>query len=145
MTSYYSEQELQNYISVKDKDLNTLFQELRKLIPDRYYLRESSVTLKNFFRVKKKELTFYSLLFRYGNDNDFECQNINFEVTGSKSSINISVEKSYIMSMFYGLINGYSHAINKNKQKVNIKQYLHKNIKQEKELKRNIYENIIVE
>ena len=100
--TYLGDYEFNKFKSVSDKELNELFQEVRN-IDDKYFLEEREFEIKKRFKKPTKEVryTLYKQL-----RNDCEVQVINF--AGGKSSINGLVDKSYIMTLFYGIINGFN-------------------------------------
>jgi len=99
--TYLRDDEFEKFKSVSDPDLNELFQEVRNTVDDRYFLEEREYQIKKRFRKPIKRIG-YSLYSRLGNS--CEVQEINFP--GGSSSINMFVDASYIMTFFYGLING---------------------------------------
>lgn len=103
MSSYYNDNELEQFKSVTNKELNELLQEIR-LIDDRYYLQERSFITMKLFK-KPVEHFYYTLLFQY---NGVECQVINF-AQDSNCSINSGVSASYIFTYFFGLLTGLNH------------------------------------
>jgi hypothetical protein len=106
--TYLRDDEFERFKSVSDKDLNELFQEVRNTIDDKLFLQEREFIIKKRFRKPTKvfRYTLYKQL-----RNDCEVQVINF--AGGKSSINGLVDSSYIMTYFYGLINGRNIKNNK--------------------------------
>lgn len=101
--TYLTDWEIKNFTTVKDKDLNELFQEVRTIFNGKYYIQEREYTVKGWFKKTKTE-TLYSL---YKETFLPEVQQINFYV-GNESSINTYVSKALLMATFYGLINGYN-------------------------------------
>lgn len=106
ITTYLHPHEFKSYSSVKDKDLNELFQEVRSKFGDNYFLQEIEVTKERLFRVPITT-TYYCLYARRrGNiPNDSEVQIINF-ARDHEYSISTDVPKSYIMTYFYGMLTG---------------------------------------
>lgn len=102
MVSYYNESELEAAKKVSDKELNELLQEIREK-DDRYYLIERKFTIKNGWFKKHTEKIGYTLLF---NTHSCECQIVNF-CQDHELSINGTVSKSYIYTLFCGWLNGY--------------------------------------
>ena len=102
MVSYYNESELEAAKKVSDKELNELLQEIREK-DDRYYLIERKFTIKNGWFKKPTEKIGYTLLF---NAYSCECQIVNF-CQDHEWSINGTVSKSYIHTLFCGWLNGY--------------------------------------
>jgi hypothetical protein len=104
ITTWISEHEGKQYSQVQDKDLNELFQEVRQTFNNTYLLQESCYDTRGFwarlFRKPKQIFTTYTLYAGSGID----YQVINFCQDHSWS--NTSVTKSYIMTYFFGLING---------------------------------------
>lgn len=109
MCSYYDERELEKAKTVSDKELNELLQEVRNR-DDRYYLQEEKHTIKKWFK-DPVEIVRYTLLLNLGGS---ECQIINF-CQDHEWSINGSVSKSYIHTLFCGYLNGYKCAEEKQK------------------------------
>ena len=107
MVSYYNDNELEKAKTVTDKELNELLQEVRAK-DDNYYLQERKITTKKWFK-KPVEKTYYTLLFRIYS---CECQIINF-CQDHEYSINGTVTKSYIYTLFCGFLNGYKSALAK--------------------------------
>lgn len=106
MVSYYNEQELEAAKSVSDKELNELLQEIRQK-DGRYYLIERKFTIKKGLFKKPIEKFAYTLLF---NTYSCECQIVNF-CQDHEWSINGTVSKSYIHTLFCGWLNGYKRAL----------------------------------
>lgn len=108
MTTFYNDNELEGYKTVQDKELDELLQEVRQKFDNKYFLIENKYTIKKW--LKKPEIkTFYTLLYRY---NNIECQVINF-CREHDGSINTGVPKSYIHTLFCGLLNGYDYGFAK--------------------------------
>lgn len=101
ITSYYSDFELKGLTKVSDCELNELFQEFRKK-EGGYFLKEFEIIKKRFFKKSTKVIR-YTLLKRI---TEGECQVINFNQ--DHSSINTIVDKSYIITFFYGYLNGFN-------------------------------------
>jgi len=101
MCSYYDEHTLERAKSVEDKELNELLQEVRK-IDESYYLQENKKVVKRGIFKKPIEKTSYTVLKKLRGD---ECQIINF-CQDTEWSINSSVSKSYIHTLFCGFLNG---------------------------------------
>ena len=104
MTTYVSDSELKNYVSVKDKDLNEIFQEVREKISDNYFLEERTFAHKRLFK-KPFSRTLNQVFYRY---NGMECQVINFCGDG-ESSINCYMPKSQIYNWMMGMLAGHEH------------------------------------
>ena len=96
-----SDNELEQFKTVKNKELNELLAEVR-LLDDRYFLQENVHVQRKGF--KKVEYTKYTLLFRY---NEIECQIVNFPQDAG--SINTVVTASYIFTYLLGLLTGLNH------------------------------------
>jgi hypothetical protein len=103
--TYLSKDEREKYTAVTDPDLNELFQEVREAFGT-YYLYERAIKPKRGFFTswfeKPKEQMVYTLYAQLSHD---EVQIINFP-RDWPYSINTGVPKSYIMTYFYGLLNG---------------------------------------
>lgn len=100
--TYLNDWEIKNLTTVKDKDLNELFQEVRTIFNGEYYVQQHKYTVKGWFKKPKTE-TFYTL---YKEVSLPEVQVVNFFV-GGEGRINTGVSKALLMATFYGLINGY--------------------------------------
>ena len=96
-TTFLTDYDRQKFSSVKDEDLNELFQEIRELFPQ-YYIAEHSF-MKKHPLWKSKETTMYTLYIDFGG----EAQIFSFPSTG----ISLTSNKAMITTYFYGLINGY--------------------------------------
>lgn len=105
ITTWISEHEAKEYSQVKDSELNELFQEIRQTFKNAYLLQEHCFDTRGFwarlFRKPKQTFITYTLYAGAGID----YQVINF-CQDHSWSINTSVPKSYIMTYFFGLING---------------------------------------
>ena len=114
MTAYYSDYELQKYESVKDKELNELFQEIREKFGPRYYLHEMEWLVKKWLR-KDIKTTMYTLLIDLdGKGQSREVHVFNFP-TSNLWSICDAVPKAQVMTLFLGMVNGLAHAEQKEK------------------------------
>ncbi|MBU0667124.1 MAG: hypothetical protein ABIC91_03380 [Nanoarchaeota archaeon] len=109
ITSYYDKDTLEQYTTVNDEYLNKLLQEVRQKFDNEYFLEERNVIRKKLFRKPEKQ-TLYTLLINLEKDYKTitECQIVNFCEDGN-GSINTAVPKSYIHTLFCGLLNGYNH------------------------------------
>lgn len=103
--TYLNEWEFKNFTTVKDNDMNELFQEIRSIFKDQYYIQEHEYFVKRWFK-KPKVRTVYTL---YKMLSMPEVQVVNFFIEG-KSTINTNPSKALIMATFYGLINGYHYS-----------------------------------
>lgn len=105
ITTWISEREAKEYAQVKDAELNELFQEVRQIFKNSYLLQEHYIDTRGFwgrlFDVVKPKVVVYTLYAGSGID----YQVINF-CQDHSWSINTGVTKSYIMTYFFGLING---------------------------------------
>lgn len=108
ITTFLSETQKELYSRVSDKDLDKLFQEVRKTFNDRYFLWEKEVLVKRYFR-RSKCIKLYVLYYNYSGGS--EVQEINFQQE-SGWSINTMITRSYITTYFYGLLNGTSNHFN---------------------------------
>ena len=106
--TYINAWEIDKYKSVSDPEINELFQEVRDKFSNEYLIKEYEFITKRLFRKPRKEIL-YSLYFITILP---EVQVINFYVDGSGTSINGLVNKSIIMAMLYGMINGHRYATN---------------------------------
>lgn len=103
IVTYLTDYERELYASVPDKELNEYLQEVRKKFDNKYLLQEYVVKTKQLFR-KEKQRVFYTLYFGSG----VEVQIINFASDG-EGSINTGVTKSYLITYFLGLLNGFEY------------------------------------
>ena len=108
MCSYYNADELDMAKKVNDKELNELLQDVRAK-DDRYYLQEKTFEVEQGWFKKPIQKTGYTLLLNIGG---MECQIINF-CQDHEWSINGTVSKSYIHTLFCGWLNGFKRAENK--------------------------------
>lgn len=99
--TWLTESEIKNYTTVKDKELNELFQEVRRDFENEFFISEMEVITRRWFKKPVHE-TFYTLYKATGLP---EVQVINFYVDGA-SSINTGVKKELVMALFYGMLNG---------------------------------------
>lgn len=99
MYTYITDQDIERWSKVKDKDLNELLQEVRA-IDSRYMIYEHLVITKRWLK-KEQHSMLYSLRVRDG----YQARVINF-AQDRKWSINELVTKSYIMTYMYGLLTG---------------------------------------
>lgn len=110
ITTWISEHEVKEYSQVTDEELNELFQEVRKLFKNTYLLQENRIDTRNFWRKllgdTNPNIVVYTLYVGSGID----YQVINF-CQDHSWSINTGVRKSYIMTYFFGLINGKNSAV----------------------------------
>jgi len=94
ITTWLSNQELENYSTVQDKELNDLLHEVRELMPD-VYICEYSVVKKPLFGRTIRTTTYE--VFHKMLDNTGEVQIMNLP----------SSNAGYVANYLYGLINGY--------------------------------------
>lgn len=103
ITTYLSNAERESWNFVDDKDINEIFQDVRK-IDNRWLIETRPFVVKKFF--KTKTVVLYSLYYDFVH----EAQIINFPPESSEScSINTIIGKSSIMSYLLGLLAGYEH------------------------------------
>lgn len=102
ISTWLNDNDLKEYSRVNDAELNELFQEIRQITDNKFYIQET-VWKDNppFWRKAKPSVTYYSLYAVQG----WDAQVINFAQDHSWS-INTGVTKSYIMAFFYGLLAG---------------------------------------
>lgn len=103
MTSFFNESELEKMTTVPDQDLNELLQEVRLKFDNKYFVAERKFTTKRFLRKPIVTLR-YMVLLQLRNDS--ECQVVNF-CQDHNYSINSYVTKSYVYTLFCGLLNGF--------------------------------------
>ncbi len=94
VTTFLNEDEKKKFTVVRDKDVNELLQEIRK-IDDRYYLQERIRLKKRLFRKTIIDKV-YVLYFDYARDSKWDIQIMNL---GHDS-------KEVVMSYFYGFLAG---------------------------------------
>lgn len=105
IATWINDEEKKAFSQVDDKELNELFQEVRKefdkflIQTTRYDHRTWWDKLTGNYMKTGKVYTLYVML------NNFDAQVVNFPQS-HKWSINTSVDKSYIMTFFFGLLNG---------------------------------------
>ena len=75
-TTYLNDHERERFSSVKNEELNELFQEIRELFPN-YYLNEVRSVTKRFLRKPKETIT-YTLYIDFGG----EAQIFSFPASG---------------------------------------------------------------
>ncbi len=92
--TYLDENQRKELISVKNPEVNELFQEVRKTFNDKYFLREMELIIPRFLRKPKKEVI-YTLYFSI---HWLEVQVINFGKAADSRDI---------INYFYALLNGY--------------------------------------
>lgn len=109
--TWITDNEKETYSKVSDPELNELFQEVRERFQSRLFLREMVVKPKRGFWSSwfKKEQPSHVYVLYYdpmiGGKSYNEVQCINF-CRDTNWSLNTVVPKSYIMTYFYGLLNG---------------------------------------
>lgn len=99
ITTYFSDEQLEEFCFVNDQELNKLLQEIR-LIDDRYFLREEAITIKTFMK-RPIETFLYTLIFKMSNDPYSKL--INFRQEGV-CSINTRVSAPLIQAYFHGFL-----------------------------------------
>jgi hypothetical protein len=116
--TYMNPNEVEAYATVTDKELNELFQEVRKKFNGTYLLQERITPQKRmFFSSWFKQLPdtkSYQLYSYDGGKGTVEVRCINF-AQEHDWSINTEVSKSYILTYFYGLLAGKRCSIFPNK------------------------------
>lgn len=116
ISTWISDEEAKLFSTVEDKELNELFQEVRKEFNSSYLIQTIRYDERtwldrltsNYLKTGKR----YTLYFR---EKGIDAQVVNF-CQDHDWSINTSVPKSYIMTFFFGLLsgkdwvkNGHSH------------------------------------
>lgn len=102
ITTWLTDNDLKEYSQVKDKELNELFQEIRQITNNKFYIQETSwKDNPPFWRKAKPSIAYYTLYAVAG----WDAQVINFPQNHSWS-INTGVTKAFIMTFFYGLLSG---------------------------------------
>jgi len=110
MYTYIHDYEREKWSSVKDRDINLLLQEVREKFGDKYLVQEREFTTKKWLR-KPVTRTLYDVYCGSG----MEVQCINFCSDG-ESSINTTVSKSNVVTLFIGMLNGYDYKEIDNKE-----------------------------
>lgn len=108
--TYMSDNELATMTEVEDRDFNELFQEIRQLIPDKYFINSRMILHKrNWWKGGPQEFSMsYSMYIKIGNGP--ECQCFNFPPKINGSSLNFSGDRGSIMSFFFGILAGIQHS-----------------------------------
>jgi hypothetical protein len=99
--TWISDYEIPNLSKVDDKELNDLFQEVRKEFDNKILIQETISYTRNFFG-KKTSFTMYTVYYLHSN---MDAQIVNFP-QDRDWSINTMVPKSYVMTYFLGLLSG---------------------------------------
>lgn len=105
--TYLTESEFERWTKVSDKELDEIFQEVRTIFGNNYFISERKYTTKRWFR-KPVEKTLYSL---YVITHKPEVQEINF-CQEWEYSINTSVPRSYMITYLLGMLAGHHKTIN---------------------------------
>jgi len=105
--TYLHDYEFSDFQKVEDKELNELFQEVRELIPDTFFVQQHKVISKKW--LKKPTTTVYYSLYKLLSKP--EVQEINFFVDNSDSSINTVITKGMLMAYFFGVISGHRYDV----------------------------------
>ncbi len=108
--TYLDRFEKQKYSSVRDKELNELFQEVLKKSTKEMYVKERIITYRHWFKEKYKD-TLYTLYLSLGDTP--EVQVFNFPSQDKSSSMCYGVTKRLLMTYFYGILNGITDGGNK--------------------------------
>lgn len=101
MYTYINDQDIKQWSSVEDKEINDLFQDARKLEPRLLIYTWHAMTIKRWFK-KPKPWTLYSIRV---SDGSYQAHVLNFPSDVSKSSINTYLTKAQIMIYLYGFLN----------------------------------------
>ena len=107
IVTYYNKWELDNYLEVKDKELDKLYQEVRQLFDERYYLIEKKFNTNVGFLRRENWVTYYKVIYRVYEGGYPEFQILNFP--SPEGGFNEFVSKSTVETLFLGLINGYNY------------------------------------
>ena len=110
LTTWFSDCELPAMETVRDIELNKLFQEVRERFDNKYYLQEHCTEGRRSFWMKWWEepaLEYHYSLY-CGNGVEHQC--ICFGAGGP-------IDKQLIMSYFYALLNGYDYKVKQDKIK----------------------------
>lgn len=109
IATWISEWEKPHLSKVNDKELNDLFQEVRKEFDNRFYIQETlydrRTWLDKLLGDWKKTGKLYTLYYLPG---DIDAQIINFPQQ-HKWSINTMVDKSYLITYFLGMLSGKNY------------------------------------
>ncbi len=93
---------LEQMQKVEDKELNTLFQEVNKEFPNRYFLHEYKIEKYSFFGKKKEiETCYYLYALTHPMKGINELQILNLCNSSPKP-----LTKKEVSAFFYGLLNG---------------------------------------
>lgn len=108
ITTWINEEEKKAFSHVDDKELDELLQEIRKEFDNKFLIQTTRYDhrtlwdrLTSNYMKTGKSYTLYVMLDK------MEAQVMNFPQS-HKWSINTAVDKSYIMTFFFGLLNGKS-------------------------------------
>lgn len=107
MYTYLSQSEREKWVSVEDKDINELLQEVRGTFGNEHLISSRQVVGKRFLR-KPITKTLYSIYV----GKDVEVQVINF-CQEHAWSINSDVTKSYVITYLLGMLTGYAYVMQK--------------------------------
>lgn len=100
--TYFSAEEMLEFIAVKDEELNRYFQQVRNAYDNGYYIRER---VFHTGILRKKTRTLYTLYWDTGTGTQ---QVVNFP-TDQGPSLNTAVTKGTVMNYFMGLLNGENY------------------------------------
>lgn len=102
ITTFLNNNDKIKFTSVTDKELNNLFQEVRK-IDNRYLLQEKIFIKKKLFTklIIEKNYTLYFDYLYPDSNRDIQIVNLNDDIFG------IDNTKNNIMNYFYGFLAGY--------------------------------------
>ncbi len=117
VVTFLSNEEINLYKSVEDRELNTLFQEVRNTISNNYLIRTFEIKEKKWFSNPKIKYR-YCLYYNLGS----EVQVLNFpdsEPYVSWMSSSDIVTKETIITYFLGLLNGFEKGIKYDLQRKN--------------------------
>jgi hypothetical protein len=105
ITTYFTNNEQENYKTVSDVELNRVLQEVRAFNPD-YYVKENVLYEKKFWFSKTAEIPKFSYLLYY-KLSDTEYQVLNFaHETENNRTCRMHVTRSLILTYFYGYLQG---------------------------------------
>lgn len=121
--TYLTAGERETMSTVHDKELNELFQNVRKVTGDNFWIQERTLTKRNLFGRIKNVVTLYILYAStlHNRTGDIiEVHIINFPPENIYSgSINTCVSKAFTMTYLFGTLNGLHVAKHDNTQNIN--------------------------
>lgn len=102
----FSEEIFKPYTKVSDKDINHVFQMVREIFEDTYFIKEKKIIEKKK-NCKSKEIIYYTFMRKISDD---KCQVIQY-YSDTDEFYKRTVRKSYILTTLFGLLSGYNNTI----------------------------------